>query len=218
MTVELRNSTNDIVTAQHTDLDLAVSELDHPVWNSSQPIQIARKWSGEDAPVSRHAEARIIWSEESLAVRFVCRQAEPLLVNPNPQLDQKTIGLWHRDVCEIFIAPEAKAPGRYFEFEAAPTAEWVDLAIELAPTGRQTDFDFHSGMTAAAIVAEGRTMVAMRIPWSASIPKPQRADTWKVNLFRCVGTGDDRYLAWQPTYTAEPNFHVPDVFGSLLFA
>jgi hypothetical protein len=40
---------------------------------------------------------------------------------------------------------------------------------------------------------------------------------WRINLFRCVGVGDDRYLAWQPTYTAEPSFHVPEVFGWLDF-
>jgi hypothetical protein len=29
--------------------------------------------------------------------------------------------------------------------------------------------------------------------------------------------GDERYLAWQPTYTAAPSFHVPEVFGWLEF-
>jgi hypothetical protein len=151
-------------------------------------------------------------------VRFICRQDEPVLVNSNPQFDNKTIRLWDKDVCEIFVAPEANAPERYFEFEAAPTGEWVDLAINFTPVGRETDVEFHSGMTVAAKVAEGETTIAMRIPWSVSIPKPQRGDLWRANLFRCVGVGNERYLAWQPTYTAEPNFHVPEVFGWLVFA
>jgi hypothetical protein len=156
-------------------------------------------------------------------VRFVCSDAEPLLVNANPQLDKKTLGLWHKDVFEIFVAPDASTPDRYFEFEAAPTGEWVDLAISfapndsLAPGKRQTDFEFQSGMTTAASVANGRISVAICIPWSDAIPKPSRGDEWRVNLFRCVGEGDERYLAWQPTFTAEPNFHVPEVFGRLRF-
>lgn len=217
MSEELQNSA-DVVTALYSESDLGVAELSHPSWTSASPIRIARKWDGGDAPVSRHAEARIIWSEESLVVRFVCRQEEPLIVNPAPTVENKTIGIWNRDVCEIFIAPEAGMPERYFEFEAAPTGEWVDLAIRFGAAGRETDFEFHSGMSTAATLQPGQMSIAMRIPWSASIPKPVRGDAWRVNLFRCVGLGNDRYLAWRPTYAPEPNFHVPGVFGQLRFA
>jgi len=217
MTGEPQNAA-EVVTAHYSETDLSAAELDHPAWTSAPPIQIARKWNGEDAPVSRHAEARVVWTDESLVVRFVCRQEEPLVVNATPQVANKTIGLWHRDVCEIFIAPDARAPERYFEFEAAPTGEWVDLAIEFKPSGRETDFEFHSGMSTAATLLPGQLSIAIRIPWSVSIPKPARGDVWRVNLFRCIGLGDDRYLAWRPTYAPEPNFHVPQAFGRLHFA
>ena len=218
MKVEPQQTTDEVVTAPYSDVDLSAGELDHPAWSKAQPVQIAHKWTGEDAPVSRHAEARLIWSETALVVRFVCRQEEPLVVHDAPQVETKTIGLWNRDVCEIFIAPDAAAPERYFEFEAAPTGEWVDLAIHFKPAGRETDFEFQSGMSAAARLEPGRLSIAMRIPWSAAIPKPRRGDTWRVNLFRCIGLGNDRYLAWRPTFAPEPNFHVPEAFGRLHFA
>ena len=205
------------IKASYSERDLAVTQFDHARWTRAQPIQIARHWCGEAAPASRHAEARIIWSDESLGVRFVCNQKEPLIVNSNPRLDQKTIGLWDRDVCEIFIAPDAVNPNRYFEFEAAPTGEWVDLAVNLTSTEREIDRAFYSGMTVAARVAQDQVTVSMRIPWSDSIPKPAMGAEWRVNLFRCVGTGIQRYLAWQPTYSPEPNFHVPEAFGWLTF-
>lgn len=206
------------ITAQYSEVSLRADEFTHPAWNGATAIQITRKWSGEEAPVSRYAEARVIWSAESLVVRFVCRQKEPLIVNPDPQLDKKTIGLWDRDVCEIFIAPDPNTPQRYFEFEAAPTGEWVDLGIDLTPVGRETNWKFNSGMTAAAHIAGEELTIIIRIPWSASIPKPQRGDAWRCNLFRCVGTGNDRYLAWRPTHTPDPYFHVPEVFGRLDFS
>lgn len=212
------DSTNRVVTAPHTERDIDVNKFNHSAWTIARPIHIARKWSGEDAPASQHAEVRIIWSEESLLVRFVCRQEEPPIVNSTPQLDKKTIGLWDRDVCEIFIAPDSRAPGCYFEFEAAPTGEWVDLAISLGPTERETDREFQSGMTAATQIANGQLTITMRIPWGDSIPKPHRGDEWRVNLFRCVGIGNQRYLAWRPTYTPEPNFHILEAFGWLRFA
>ncbi len=208
---------NQIVRAPYSEVDVTASALQDEQWARASPIEISRKWSGENAPDTRHAEARIIWTPESLLARFVCRQHEPLTVNANPQVHQKTIGLWHRDVCEIFIAPDPQAPGRYFEFEASPLGEWVDLAISFTAAGRETDFEFHSNMTAAATVDVDQIIVAMQIPWSNVLPKPAKGDVWRVNLFRCVGAGDDRYLAWQPTYSAAPNFHVPEVFGQLQF-
>jgi hypothetical protein len=205
------------IRAPYSEIGLTAKAFDHPEWTRAHPIHITRKWSGADAPASRHAEARILWTNESLLVRFVCRQEEPLIVNANPRLDKKTLRLWDGDVCEIFVAPDPKTPERYFEFEASPAGEWVDLAIIFKASGRQTDFDFQSGMSAAAIVAGSQMTIAMQIPWSSFLPKPRKGDVWRVNLFRCVGVGDDRYLAWQPTYAAEPNFHVPEVFGWLEF-
>lgn len=211
------NEQDQTIEAPYSEIDLAVTDFGHPYWATAQPIRIERSWSGEPAPVSRHAEARIIWSDESLLVRFVCHQIEPLIVSLNPQLTEKTLGLWDRDVCEIFIAPDSANPNRYFEFEAAPTGEWVDLAIELGPAERQVDWEFQSGVTAAAQISDSQLTLTIRVPWSEDIHKPKRGDQWRVNLFRCIGTGSGRYLAWHPTYTPEPNFHVPEAFGWLRF-
>src|SRR2546421_3781631 len=128
----------EVIKAHYSATDAASYLLDHAEWASAQPVKITRFWSGDEAPATRHAEARIIWSEESLAIRFVCNQTEPLIISANPQLDQKTIGLWDRDVCELFLAPDPENTNRYFEFEVAPTGEWSDLAIMLMPSGRKT--------------------------------------------------------------------------------
>jgi hypothetical protein len=213
----MMKGTDNTIEALKSEIDPGVSEFDHDAWSAAQPIRIARYWSGEEAPALRHAEARILWSEQSLMVRFVCNQSEPLIISSQPQLTTKTIGLWDRDVCEVFIAPDVENIGRYFEFEAAPTGEWVDLAINLRANVRDTDQEFQSGMTTAAKITDDQLTITIRIPWSDSIPKPQRGDEWRVNLFRCVGVGNERYLAWQPTNTVEPNFHVPEVFGWLRF-
>ena len=205
------------IAAPFTSTNIGVDEFDHPFWQTARPVSIHRLWSGAEAPSSRHAEARIIWSEQSLTVRFICNQLEPLLVNPHPDLTRKKIGLWETDVCELFIAPGPETPSRYLEFEVAPTGEWIDLVIDFTSGERQTDWQFHSGMLAAARVSEGAVAMAMQIPWSASLPKPNSRDVWRANLFRCIGLGSERYLAWQPTGTPEPLFHVPEAFGRLEF-
>jgi hypothetical protein len=206
------------IVAPFTGTDICAGDFEHRAWSTAKPALIRRYWSGADAPPARHAEARIVWSAEALTVRFNCKQAEPLIVSPLPELEQKTIGLWERDVCELFVAHDQTQPNRYLEFEVAPSGEWLDLAIELIDGVRHTDWEFHSGMTAAARVAGEQVVVGMRLPWNESLPRPQVGDVWRANLFRCVGPGDERYLAWQPTGTPQPNFHVPEAFGQLEFA
>ena len=207
--------------APYVDRPVNADDFENEAWQRCEPVLITHLWSGELAPVGRHAEARICWSDEALHVRFVGNQHEPLVVSEEPRTDQKTLGLWDRDVCEIFVAPDREERSRYFEFEVAPTGEWVDLGIVIAPAGRVTDWGYKSGMSVSATVEETRIKVAMCIPWDAtraSIPKPNPGDVWLVNLFRCVGPeAPDRYLAWRPTHTPEPAFHVPEAFGELVF-
>ena len=207
-----------IIEARHTAIDLNATDLKSAEWKNAQGIQIDRYWSGAPAPEGRRAEARILWSTKALHVRFVCHQAEPLVVSEKPQALTKTMGLWDRDVCEIFIAPDPHVVERYLEFEAAPTGEWLDVAIHWTPQKRESDWEFHSHMSTAARVEKDRVTIAMRIPWNHWIHEPQKGERWRVNLFRCVGKDPNRgYLAWQPTRTPQPNFHVPEVFGWLRF-
>lgn len=122
-------------------------------------------------------------------------------------------------MCELFISPDAGRPERYFEFEAAPTGEWLDLLVQQRPDVRETDWDFHSGMKTAARLSPGTVTIALCVSWEALGRAPQAGESWRANLFRCVGAGQTRgYLAWQPTLTDEPCFHVPAAFGWLRFA
>lgn len=210
-------SSTPVVLALHTPIDLAATEFDYPGWDKATPVTINRRWSGDQAPKSQHCEVRMLWSDEALLVRYVCRQTNSPLVQNDAPLDRKTIGLWDTDVCEIFITPPTEPPNRYFEFEAAPNGAWVDLVITIEPEGIEREWDYQSGMTTASHLSEGLLTVVIRIPWSDRIPKPKLGDEWKVNLFRCEGVGNERYLSWQPTHTPEPYFHVPEVFGRLRF-
>lgn len=128
------------------------------------------------------------------------------------------MGLWDRDVCEIFIAPDPHMVEKYLELEVAPTGEWLDVAIDMTSGTRASDWKFDSHMTTAAKIEKDRVTMAMRIPWNQRIHQPHHGERWRVNLFRCVGKGPNRgYLSWQPTRTPEPLFHVPKAFGWLVF-
>jgi len=208
----------DRVLVKHLTHDLEITRFDDPAWKQARPVTIQTYWSGEAAPAARGFTARLLWSDAALYVRFEAEQHEPLIVSEKPDLTQKVRGLWDRDVCEVFIAPERATPNRYFEFEVAPSGEWIDLAIEITPEKRVTDWDYSSAMRAAARLEGSKVIEVIKIPFAALGRVPIAGDLWLGNLFRCVGSGPTRgYLAWRPTRTKTPDFHVPDAFGEFRF-
>jgi hypothetical protein len=198
--------------------DFSVSELENKAWEKAETVSVDKYWSGEIAPKGRQFKAKILWSEKALYVRFEANQKEPLVVSETPNLATKTIGLWDRDVCEIFLAPNRAEPRKYFEFEIAPNGEWIDLGIHQKINERITDWDYASGMRSFAKIEKDKVWMAIKIEWKAFGKTPKAGDIWCGNIFRCVGSGETRgYLAWSPTLTKVPSFHVPEKFGEFEF-
>ena len=209
---------NGKIEISHVKKDFPIAELDNAVWENAEEVLIEKYWSGKAAPKGRHFTAKLLWSDSAFYIRFEANQAEPLVVSKAPNLKSKTKGLWDRDVCEIFVAPNSKEPNKYFEFEIAPNGEWIDLEIHRMSDERKTDLDYQSGMESAAKIEIGKVLMAMKIQWKAFGKTPKVKDIWKGNLFRCVGSGETRgYLAWSPTKTEMPNFHIPEAFGEFEF-
>ncbi len=212
------NKANPSVKIKHIKKDFAVGEFDNAAWRTASVVTVSNYWSGEKAPNGRQFEARLLWSDTAVYVRFEANQSEPLVVSDKPVLSEKTKGLWDRDVCEIFLAPNKAARNKYFEFEVAPTGEWIDVGIEVTPEKRLSDWDYESKMESAAKIEEGRVVMAIKIPWKAFGKTPKAGEKWLGNLFRCVGKDPGRgYLSWKATNTKEPSFHVPSKFGEFQF-
>lgn len=202
----------------HIENDFAVGELTNKAWTKADTQPGKKYWSGKTAPIGRRFKVQFLWSKTALYVRFEANRAEPLAVSDKPDLSKKTLGLWDRDVCEIFIAPDKNEARKYFEFEVAPTGEWIDVAIDLTSGERRSDWEYRSGMQSAVMVENDKIVMAIKIEWKAFGKTPKAGDVWLGNIFRCVGKDPDRgYLAWSPTMTKNPNFHVPERFGKLVF-
>jgi hypothetical protein len=212
------NAQNNKLMIERAQRDFDIADLRTADWKHAKELPVGKNWDGSSAIKGRQFRFRMLWSDAALYVRFEADQAEPLVISEKPILDSKTMNLWNRDVCEIFIAPDPNEPRRYFEFEVAPTGEWIDLRIDLTNGDRIADREYHSGMETAAKIEESRVIMGIKIPWSAFGRKPTEGDIWLGNIFRCVGKGTTRgYLAWHPTFTEIPNFHVPEKFGKFVF-
>lgn len=198
--------------------DLQVNDLEINLWDTADVAGVNRYWNGHAAPVGRHFTARLLWSNTAIYIRFEANQAELPIIVETPDTSQKAMNLWDRDVVEIFLAPDQNEPRKYFEFEAAPTGEWLDVALDSTSGTRVSDWEFASGMETASKIEERSVTTVIKVPWSAFGKRPEPGDVWLGNLLRCVGQDPSRgYLAWSPTMTEEPNFHVPERFGEFHF-
>ena len=163
----------------------------------------------------------------ALYVRFECHYRE-LFVFDDCEANGRRDHLWDRDVAEAFLQPgliglepqlasHHEQPGEcsYAEFEVAPNGMWIDLAI--FPSGRR---DLNSGLTRSVHVDKQRKiwMAELAIPLKALTSNFDPSIPWRANFYRVEGKSELRqYLAWQPTGTPQPNFHVPRAFGILRF-
>lgn len=197
------------------------ADLDDPLWRSTPPVAIAATWRGDAAPAELATVVRLGWCASYLWLAYDCAYRE-LDADEGASVDVTTErgALWERDVCEAFVASTAEPHAdSYKEFEVAPTGQWCDLAIHRPRV--DVDMGWQSGMaTAAAIDAgAGRWRAVMRVPFTAFGGAPAPGDVWRANLFRIGRVGGARqYLAFAPTGTPAPDFHVPHAFVPLVFA
>lgn len=215
---QIKMSNENRIKIKHIKNNFPVNELENKAWEKAEVVSIDKYWSGENAPDGRRFKAKLLWSKTALYVRFEANLTEPLIVSDKPNLTGKTKGLWDRDVCEIFLAPNRAEFRKYFEFEIAPNGEWIDLGIYQQPDKRETDWDYHSGMQSAAKIEKDKVISAIKVEWKAFGATPKAGEIWLGNILRCVGAGATRgYLTWQPTFTKEASFHVPERFGEFEF-
>jgi alpha-galactosidase len=183
-------------------------------WDAVAPVQFDADWRGLNADAERGTEVRLLWTPETLYLRFVARYRSITVfsdADANGWRDQ----LWDRDVCEVFLQPEPAESRRYLEFEVAPNGFWIDLGI--GPGEKQA---LQSGMRRRVQVDEGakRWTAILALPMKSLTARFDPAAVWRANFFRVEGEKEPRfYSAWRATGTVQPNFHVPEAFGRLVF-
>jgi len=185
-----------------------------PQWEYAEPVRFGADWQGKNDDPELETEIRILWDPKTLYLRFICRYRE-LFVFADSGPDERRDHLWDRDVAEAFLQPPPAVGKNYKEFEVAPNGMWIDLDISRAGLA-----DLKSGLTRSVHVDEQQKIwiAELAIPMKALTTHFDPAQPWHANFYRVEGKVEPRkYMAWQPTHTAEPNFHVPEKFGTLNF-
>ena len=181
-------------------------------WEKAPAIRFDQDWRGENPDPQRATEFRLLWTPETLFLRFDCNYRS-IFVFPDSRADGWRYELWDRDVAETFLQPDATDPLVYREFEVSPNGYWIDLAVSHGKIE-----ELHSGLH-RRVVQDEKTKT-----WTAELAIPMKYLTaqfdpkhsWRANFYRIEGDTEPRfYSAWSPTYSPNPNFHVPSAFGTL---
>ncbi|GAC1546103.1 MAG: hypothetical protein NVS3B10_10100 [Polyangiales bacterium] len=185
-------------------------------WSRAPVVSWETDWDGNDTGLV--TRARFVWSKTALYALFELDSAG-LAVDASRPTDVERPKLYEEDCVELFLTPDARVRKHYYEIELGPLGHFFDLDVNLALSGAgRSDATWSSAPTIAA--THDAAAHTARIEASFAAPSILRAlgegAKLPLGLFRTEGKTPRRYLAWTPTHTKSPNFHVPEAFGVLL--
>jgi alpha-galactosidase len=183
-------------------------------WENAPAIRFHQDWQGKNDDLLRETEARLLWTRDTLYLRFLARYRS-ITVFGDAEPDGRRDQLWDRDVVEVFLQPAGSDPRCYKEFEVSPNGFWIDL--DIGPGKKQ---DLKSGLKRCTSVDKKSKIwkAELALPMTSLTARFDPARDWRVNFYRVEGPKEPRfYSAWKPTGTLVPNFHAPECFGELVF-
>lgn len=192
------------------------------LWGKCEATAIDRYWDGRSALREKGHHwmnltyVRSLWNEQVVFFYFES-WFDSLNVNPEWSRETAIEGLWNKDVVEVFLKPGA-APS-YFEIEVSPLGQWANMRI--VEPRVEVDLEWNSDLELETLLSKHESIwrVFLGLPYKSIWEEPPEVGTsWRVNLYRIAGKEPHReYLAWRPTFTGQPDFHVPSSFGHLIF-
>ncbi|MBI3206874.1 MAG: DUF362 domain-containing protein [Myxococcales bacterium] len=187
-------------------------EAGDAVWSRAPAVAWDTDWSG--AATGIVTRARFAWSSAALYVLFELESAG-LNVDRSRPVGEERDKLYQEDCVEIFFGHDATDPKHYAEIELGPFGHWFDLDVK---KGGVSDTAWSSGLTTRTTrdPSARRAVIEARITAKEILAALRPGARVPLGLYRMDGAGARKYLAFSPTRTRKPNFHVPEKFGVLV--
>ncbi len=209
----------------HTTAPITIdAKLDEPDWLRAAPAgDFHFNWYHHG--VKEQTIAKMLWDDDNLYIAFHCLDrhisADVLMRHGPVSLD---------DSAEVFLSPNIEKPRNYYGFEinAIGTmlnfirADWYKGPFFSEPQGVRHRTTFHGWPAKHDSPDDSFWVLELAIPWKnfahdAPHTPPREGDRWRLNLNRAGGQTNAQFSTWSPVNTPQPNFHVPDAFGTVRF-
>lgn len=185
-----------------------------PLWEEAQAAHLVDVETGKNPFLS--TEFRILRDDEQQAL-FVRFLGEDDQVVSTYRMHQEP--LYRQDVFELFMLDGAD-PLHYKEIEVSPyDRRFTGKIIYQTDTKRKLDmgWEIPGFITRTQYDPKALQIVSVwKMPYAGFAGSPEAGTSWRFNAFRVDHSlrGED-LQAWQPT--GKRNFHIPKVFGELVF-
>lgn len=182
-------------------------------WSAATPVTFESDWSG--GTTTTVTTVRALWSSKALYLLWNLDGAGVNTDESKPIATERE-KLYEEDCVEVFLGVDPAERTKYFEVEVGPLGHFLDLSVDRKT--KKSDVAWSSKPKIATKVdrenKHATIEMALFAPEIAAALKP--AARLPLALYRMEGKSPRLYLAWSPTRTPKPNFHVPEAFGTLV--
>ncbi len=200
---------------------------DKPQWQNAKIIE-PKYFMGDTPKYIPQTRAKVMYNDSNLFVIFKVQEQFVKCVMQNI----------NDDVCsdptvEFFFAPDAKEPLKYFNLEincgGVPLMYYVTEARKVFKPLTNKEIEsveiFHSFPKSIEKEIPDTTtwVIEYRLPLSilkkySKITQPQKGVVWKANFYKIAfRTTNPHFITWSFVDNPEPDFHLPQFFGTLIF-
>ncbi len=202
-------------TARSVEAPITIDGVVDEAWSRSAPVTFTTDWSG--ATTSTKTSVRFAWRKEALFVLFELEGAA-INVDAERPKDVERKKLYEEDCVEVFLAPDASERARYYELEVGPLGHFLDVAVDRTHKPVKSDVEWSAKAEIGTKVdrANKRATIEVAIRAPEIVKALRKGTRLPLGLYRMEGKTARQYLAWSPTRTPKPDFHVPEAFGTLV--
>jgi hypothetical protein len=198
-----------------------------PQWKGVEAVEINQSMANEPA-YHPTAKAKVLYDDQNIYVIF---QVKDRYVR---SVVTETQGQVYNDSCvEFFFSPDANAPLNYFNIETncggTKLMEYHNLASKKwssMPIADVNNIEIAHSMPRVVdpqIDSVTTWTLEYRVPIAtlkkfAKVTQPGKGVTWKANFYKLKEKGFNiHYKTWSVIQNVEPDFHLPQFFGTLNF-
>jgi uncharacterized protein (DUF362 family) len=203
-----------VMRAKHVeDRAITVDGAVDGAWSGATAVSFDTDWSG--AKTGTTTRVRAAWSKSALYLLWELEGAG-IAVDASRPVKTEREKLYEEDCVELFFTPDPAQRSKYLEVEVGPLGHFFDLAVDRKTN--KSDIAWSSQPEIATKVDRDRHRATIEAAFRAPeiVHALESGKRLPFALYRMEGKSPRLYLAWSPTRTPKPNFHVPEAFGTLL--